>query len=196
MSRFLSKLIPAITNQLNDLLKPAEDPRQAFIYTYKRQKELMSKVQGILIEITFTRQRLEAKTADLRTRLPYLEQQARHALQNGQENQARLALQQQQMVTVELQTLEQQMQEVAQEQQRVSLVEQQLASQIEAFYARQEAIATRYNNAESQVQINKAIKSVFQDLAHLEQALEQAEQKTSSMEARAEWVGSLVEAGL
>ena len=95
-----------------------------------------------------------------------------------------------------LQTLEAQVQEVEQEEQRLTLVEQRLATHIEAFHARQEVIAARYSAAEAQVRINEQLSGVTQELADLGVALERAEQKAEYMQARASAIDQLVDAGI
>lgn len=175
---------------------PAEDPRQTFAYAYQRQRELLLSVQQALADIGTSKQKLETKTVETREKLPRLEEQARRALISSREDLARLALQRRQVAVMELQALEDQVQEVQQEEQRLSLVEQRLAAQIEAFHARQEVIAARYSAAEVQVRITEALTGVSAELADLGNALEQAEQKTERMQARATAIDRLVEAGV
>ncbi len=139
---------------------------------------------------------MEGKTAAVRAKLPQLQERACLSLQAGKEGQARLALQRRQVALVELQTLEGQIQDVEKEEHRMTMVEQRLAAQIEAFYARQELIAARYNAAEAQVRIREAYSGVSQELAELGTALERAEEKSERMQARAAAIDRLVEDGI
>jgi len=181
---------------LEMLAKPAADPRQTYGNAHERQQELLIQVQQALGAIVGTKQRLESQTAAVRAKLPQLQDRARDSLVEGREDQARLALQRRQVVMVELQTLEEQMQDVEKEEHRMALIEQRLATQIEAFYARQELIAARYNAAEAQVRIREAFSGVSQELSELGRALERAEEKSEHMQARAAAIDRLVEDGI
>ena len=76
------------------------------------------------------------------------------------------------------------------------MVEQRLSTQIEAFAARQEVIRARYSAAEAQVRINEAVTGVSEDFADLSAALQRAEEKTQSMQARAIAIDRLVKEGV
>lgn len=170
---------------LETLLKPAEDPRQSAAYTYDRQRILLVKVRSLLTDIENARQQLTEKTAVLTTTIAELENQTTVALTAGHEDLARRQLQRQQLATVEQQIIQTRISELDQEQQRLHLVKQRLVTQIETYLARREEIMARYNNAESQVKLNRALQSIFRDLADSDQIVELAEARTEQMEARA-----------
>lgn len=179
-----------------DFLAPAEDPRQTHAYSYERQRDLLSKVQGALTQIRSAKTRLEQKTEEVRKKLPDLQDQARKALIQKREDKARMTLERRALVAIELESLESQLSEVEQEEGRLSLIESRLSGQIEAFYARQEVIAARYSAAEAQVRIQEALSGLSDELADLGEALEQTELKTERMQARAFAIDQLVEAGI
>lgn len=170
---------------LETLLKPAEDPRQSAAYTYERQRKLLVKVRGLLADIEKTRQQLTEKTAVLTPIINELEIQAMSALTEDHENLARQKLQQQQIALIEQQMLQTRINELDHEAQRLMLVKTRLVTQIETYLARREEIMARYNNAESQVKLNRALQSIFRDLADSDQIVELAETRTEQMEARA-----------
>ena len=181
---------------LNAFLAPAPDPRQTFASAYQRQRELLARVQGALAEIGASKAKLDAKGVEVREKLPQMEEQARRSLIAGREDLARLALQRRQVATIELQSLERQVREVEQEEGRLSIMEQRLAMQIEAFHAQLEVIAARYSAAEAQVRMQEVLTGISEELADLGTALQQAEEKTEHMQARASAIDQLVEAGV
>ena len=63
-----------------------------------------------------------------------------------------------------------------QEERALELVEQRLAAQIEAFFARQEVLEARYTTAEAEVRVGEVMGGVSEELADLTRALERAEQ--------------------
>ena len=125
-----------------------------------------------------------------------LEDQARRALSGGREDQARFALRLRHVGAEQLQHLEQQVRELEEEEQTLSLVERRLATDIEAFFARQEILAVRYDTAEAQVRIKEALSGVSEELLGLGLAVQKAEQRTEDMQARVSAIDSLVDLGV
>jgi len=192
-------ILDRITKKLKEsttaALAPAVDPREVNLTSHQKQRALLEQVARAIREVIAARGRLEASAESVRVRLPELEEQARSELQAGRRNMARLALQRRAVAQVELQTLERQLAEVEREEVALSMVEQRLSTQIEAFTARQEVIRARYSAAEAQVRINEAVTGVSDDFADLAAALQRAEEKTQSMQARASAIDKLVKEG-
>ena len=173
----------------------AVDPREVHLTSHQKQRALLQQVAVAISEVIAARGRLEASASSVRAKLPELEDQARSELKAGRRDMARLALQRRQVAAVELQTLERQLMEVEREAVTLSMVEQRLATQIEAFAARQQVIRARYSAAEAQVRINEAVTGVSEDFSDLTAALQRAEEKTQSMQARATAIDKLVQEG-
>ena len=176
-------------------LAPAPDPRVTHLTTHQKQRALLNQVIRATQEVTAAKERLIATADDVRAKLPAMEEQARNELRLGHEAAARVALQRRQVVANELATLERQLAEVQKEEAALTIIEQRLSGQIEAFAARQEVIKARYSAAEAQVRINEAMTGVSQDFADLTAALHRAEQTTEAMQARATAIDRLVEDG-
>jgi phage shock protein A len=190
------RLSSKIKAGLSAALAPAADPRQTYLNAYQKQRELLSQVEGALDQVVASKKRLQEKTQEVRAKLPALQDQARDALKAGREDMARVALQRRQVAVMELKTLEEQVMGVEKEEASLSMIEQRLATQVEAFAARQEVIMARYSAAEAQVRINEAVTGVSQEFADLAAALEQAEEKTQNMQARASAIDRLVQEGV
>jgi phage shock protein A len=185
-----------IGKALKSMFKPAEDPRQTFASPYLRQRQLLERVQQALADLDAAKQRLTDQTKQVEEKLPQLQEQAKRALIADREDLARLALERREIATSELGELQQHLSAVETEEQRLALVEQRLATEIEAFRARQEVIAARYSAAEAHVRINEALGGVSQEMAELTDALQKAEETTAHMQARATAIDELVKAGI
>ena len=196
MANPFGRFIKRVKKSMETLLSPAEDPRQAHASTFDKQRGLLVKVQTALAEVAKAKNRLEAKAAETRAKLPQLEDLARQALREGREDLARLRLQRRQLAGIDLQGLEKQLLEIEREEHRLSLAEQRLSSQLAAFYTRQELIAARYSAAEAQVHIGEALSGVSAELSELSQAMAKAERKSAQMQARAAAIDRLVDEGL
>ena len=176
-------------------LDAVEDPRDAMADGYARQRELLRKVKLGLIEVATSRRQLDAQAKKLQARVPELEAQAKRALETGREDLARMALQRKQTCLTELSRLEKQLAEVAEEERKLTLAEQQFAQRVDTFRTRREAMSAQYTAAEAQVRISEALGSVSGEAAELGMALERAEEKITRMQARALALDALIENG-
>ncbi|MBL8046630.1 MAG: hypothetical protein JNL09_08820 [Anaerolineales bacterium] len=187
MPNFFSRLAAAFT-------APAEDPRETFADAGERQKQMLQRVRASLSHNAALRQRLEARLAALQNNIPALEEKARQAMKASREDVARLALHQQVLAQQEAHTLATYLHAIQHEEQRLSLLEQQLSAQLEAWHARQAVVAARYSAAEAQVLAHESTHSFGEELIDLGSSLEQTESETEALQARAEALEALMEA--
>jgi phage shock protein A len=176
-------------------LDAVEDPRETLDYGYTRQQAMLRAVKRGLIDVATSRRQLELQTKKLRERVPLLEEQAQRALAAGREDLARLALQRKQICLSELTRLDQQIGEVAEEERKLTLAEQQFALRVDAFRTRRDTLAARYTAAEAQVRISETLSGVSSESSELSIALERAEEKIERMQARASALDALIENG-
>ncbi len=196
MRSILRRIRLILRSLAHALFASAEDPRQTFAVAHHRQQQMLEKVRQAQSKLRSAKQQLTAKSAAATDKLPQLEEQARQALVDGREDLARYALRLRLLVEEELETLAGQLSQLDEEDRAMSLVEQRLMAQIQAFAARQELLEAQYSTAEAQVQVHEALGGVSDELDGLGDALEQAEQRTESMQARASALDRLVDAGV
>lgn len=195
MAGLLRQFTSMLKTGLDNLLEPAEDPRETFSDPQDRQRDLLARVREARARNTALRQRLAKRSEQLQAKLPKLEELARQALAAEREDMARLALQQRQLALIELRSLEASTKEVQLEEGRIAIIEQRLTAQLEAMRLRQEMTAVRYTAAESQVMVNEAVSGISKEMADLGEAIEQAEQKAEHMQARASAIDQLADLG-
>ena len=191
----ISRILMVFKMKANAAVDRAEDPRQLVDYAYEQQHELLRKTKQGLVEVAASKVRLEQQAEKLRSQVPQIEDQAARALGLGREDLARTALQRKQTAVAELEQLDHQVADVAQDEQRLSRTEQELAVKIEQFRIRRDAISARYTSAQAQVRVTEALSGVSGEFAELGMALGRAAEKTERMQARATAIGSLLEGG-
>jgi phage shock protein A len=81
------------------------------------------------------------------------------------------------------------------QQQQLQSGEQRLQAKIEAFKTRKETIKAQYTAAQAQVRISEAASGLSEEMADVNAAIQRAEDKTQSMQARANAIGELTAAG-
>ncbi len=177
-------------------LAPAEDPRQAFPAPHKRQDDLLKQVERTLATTRVFEQQLAERKAGLEERIPQWTRKARQALQAGREDLARVALHRQHAFVCEVQAIDRQREETQREAERLSLIRQQLETDIQTILARQKVLTARFSAAEAQVRLHESLSGVSESLSDMGLSLEKAEQQAAYMQARAAAVNDLLETGV
>ena len=190
-----SRISMIFSAKANAAVDSIEDPREIFDYAYEQQRQQLVKVKGALVDVATSKQQLLQQSAKLRTRVPELTDQAQRAVEAGREDLARMALQKKQTATVELENIDKQAAEVAEQELKLTLAEQQLSARIEDFKTRRESMSARYTAAQAQVKINESLTGVGGELAELSMAVGRAEEKTERMAARASALDALIDSG-
>ena len=108
---------------------------------------------------------------------------------------ARFALQLRSRAAEEIHALEEELRTLQQEEQILPLVEQRLVAEMDALGARREVLDARSSSVQAQVRVREALGGVSEELAGLSLALDQAEQRTEQLQARASAIDQLVDLG-
>ena len=195
--KILRHLTPKSRGWLDSLLAPAADPRQTFADVVQRQQDLLARLRQARTSIAASRERLEAKIAEGRSKLALLEEQAREpGRELGRDDLTPFVLQLRRRAAEEIHALEAELRTLQQEEEVLPLVEQRLVAEIDALHARREVQAARHSSTEAQVRVQEALGGIAEEVAGLSLVLEQAEQRTEQLQARASAIDQLVELGL
>lgn len=191
----LSRISMIFSAKANAAVDSIEDPREIFDYAYEQQRQQLVRVKSALVDVATSKQQLLQQSAKLRSRIPELTDQAKRAVDADREDLARIALQKKQTAAVEVETLDKQTAEVAEQERKLTLAEQQLSARVEDFKTRRESMSARYTAAQAQVKINESLTGVGGELAELSMAVGRAEEKTERMAARASALDALIDSG-
>jgi phage shock protein A len=192
---FFSRLKLIFSAKANKALDKAEDPRETLDYSYEKQTELLTKVRRGVADVATSKKRLELQAAKLESSVGTLEGQATQALQANREDLARVALERKAGVQAQLADITAQKEQLQAEQDKLVEAEQKLTTKIEAFRVRKETIKAQYTAAEAQTKIGEAFSGISDDMASVGQAMDRAEDKVQTMQARAGAIDELLESG-
>ncbi len=184
-----------IKAKISKMLDKAEDPAETLDYSYTKQLESLQGVKKGIADVVTAKKRLQMQSSKLEQSVVKLDGQARAALQQGNEDLARIALERKTVAQTELQSLDQQVAELEAQQQKLIDSEQKLRTKIEAFRSKKEVIKAQYSAAEAQVRISEAATGVGEEMADVGLAMQRAVDKTETMKARASAVEELEAAG-
>jgi phage shock protein A len=163
-----------IKAKISKMLDKAEDPAETLDYSYTRQLESLQGVKKGIADVVTAKKRLQMQSSKLEQSVVKLDGQARTALQQGNEDLARIALERKTVAQNELQSLDQQVGELEAQQQKLIDSEQKLRTKIEAFRSKKEVIKAQYSAAEAQVRISEAATGVGEEMADVGLAMQRA----------------------
>src|ERR1700750_620270 len=195
MPGMTGRMSTVIKAKISRLLDKAEDPGETLDYSYQKQLESLQNVKKGIADVVTAKKRLQMQSQKLEQSVVKLDTQARQALSAGNEELARTALERKSAGQTELQSLDTQIGELEQQQQGLIEKEQKLRTKVESFRTKKEVIKAQYSAAEAQVRISEAANGVGEQMADLGLAIQRAQDKTETMQARANAVQELEAAG-
>ena len=172
-----------------------EDPNQTLDYSYKKQLELLQKVRRGVADVATSRKRLELQINQLEQQQNKLSGQAEKAMQIGREDLAREALTRKSGLTQQITDLQTQHEGLQGEEQKLTLASQRLQAKVDAFRTKKETLKATYNAADAQTKIGEAFSGISEELGDVGLAVQRAEDKTASLQARAGAVDELLASG-
>ncbi len=179
----------------NKVLDKAEDPRETLDLSYEKQLDSLQKVRRSVADVATARKRIELQATQLKKQADKLQEQAKSALSIGNEELAREALSRRAAIGEQLSDLKAQHDQVAQQEQSLVATSQRLQAQIEQFRTRKETLKASYTAAEAQTKIGEAVSGISTSMGDAGAAMQRAQDKISSMQARAGAMDELLASG-
>ena len=176
-------------------LDKAEDPRKILDYSYEKQREMLQQVRRGVADVATSRKRVELQIQQLESQQNTLQDQAKKALDLGREDLAREALTRKAGITGQINELSTQLASLQADEEKLVVAQQQLSAKVEAFRTKKETIKANYTAAEAQVKIQDAVAGIGEKMGDVGMAMERAEEKTRTLQARAGAVDELLASG-
>src|SRR5438105_231464 len=192
---FFSRLATFFRIRAESALDRAEDPGQVMDYSYGKQLEQLQNLKRSIADVVTNEKRLEMQQSQLQQQMDKLDGQALQALQANREDLARMALQRKETLLMQINSFEQQIAQLREQETRLVNMERQISSCVEAFRTQQEMVKAQYAAAQAQVKINEAVTGISQEMSEMNLAMQRAQDKVLSMQARANAMDTLIEEG-
>src|SRR5260370_25010922 len=135
------------------------------------------------------------KQSEHKDKINRLEEGARQALQANNEDLARQALQRQQTLVFQINDYERQISQLRAQEEKLIQMERTVTARVEAFRTQKEMVKAQYSAAQAQVKINEAVTGISQEMSEMNLAMQRAQDKVLTMQARANAMDSLIEQG-
>ena len=172
-----------------------EDPRETLDYSYQRQTEMLQKVKRGLLDVATSRKRLEMQGEQLQAKAAKLHDQAKKAMEAGREDLAREALSRRASIEPEMESLKTQHAQLQAEEAKLTEASRRLQAHLDALRVRKETIKATYTAAEAQTKIGEALSGISEEMGDIGLAVQRAEDKTATMQARAGALDELLASG-
>jgi phage shock protein A len=192
---FFSRLKAIFQAKANKALDAAEDPREMLDLGFEKQTEMLQQVRRGVADVATSKKRLDLQLDKLNASVGHLESQAKQALGAGREDLARAALERKAAAQAQITSIQAQRDQLQVEQDKLVMAEQKLSTKIEAFRVQKETIKAQYTAAEAQTKIGESLSGIGEDMADVGLAMQRAEDKVQTMQARAGAIDELLESG-
>jgi len=191
----MSRFSMILKSKASTMLDKAEDPRETLDYSYEKQLEMLQKVRRSVADVATSKKRIELQAKKLEGSIEKLDSQARAALQGNREDLARIALERKAGVQSQLRDLDVQREQLEVDQQKLVATEQKLTAKVESFRTQKETIKAQYTAAEAQTKITESLTGIGEDMADVGMAVDRAQNKIETMQARSGALDELIESG-
>lgn len=178
----------------NAALDKVEDPGQVMDYSYSKQLEQLQQIKRSIADVVTAEKRLELQQSQLLDKVNQRDQQARQALAAGREDLARMALQEKETALLQVNGYEQQIAQLRAQEEKLLSMQRTLTARVEAFRTQKEMVKAQYNAAQAQVRVNETLTGMSEEMGEMNQAMQRAQDKVLSMQARANAMEVLIEA--
>jgi phage shock protein A len=179
----------------NKALDRMEDPRETLDLSYDKPLENLTKVRRAVADVATARKRIELQANELKKQGDKLQDQAKAALAQGNEDLARVALERRTVISSQLADLQVQHDQVADQEQKLIETSKHLQSEVEAFRTRKETIKATYTAAEAQAHIGEAVSGISTSMNDAGAAMQRAQDKIAQMQARSGAIDELLASG-
>ncbi|HLL80306.1 MAG TPA: PspA/IM30 family protein [Ktedonobacteraceae bacterium] len=190
-----SRLANLFRIKANSALDKAEDPGQVMDYSYNQQVEQLQKLRHAIADVVTNEKRLEMQQSQLVDKVNRLDGQALQALQANREDLARMALQRKETLLTQINGYEQQIAQLKAQEEKLLSMEKTVTARVEAFRTQKEMVKAQYSAAQAQVKINEAVTGISEEMSEMNLAMQRAQDKVLTMQARANAMETLIEQG-
>src|SRR5215467_2151350 len=192
---FFSRLATFFRIRANAALDKAEDPGQVMDYSYSKQLEQLQQLRRSIADVVTNEKRLDLQQSQIQQQINKLDQQAMQALQANREDLARMALQRKEGLVAQISSYEQQIAQLRAQEENLIAMERKISARIEASRTQKEMVKAQYSAAQAQVKINEAVTGISQEMTEMNLAMQRAQDKVLTMQARADAMDTLIEQG-
>ena len=180
----------------NKALDAAEKPDEMLDLSYEQMLDQITKVRQGLVTIAASRKQIELQAQQLQHSVDHLQEQAKTALSLGKEDLAREALTRKATAQAQIDALEPQHEQLAEQEEKLGQTLQALQQRVNNFRSQKEVLKAQYTAASASASVNEDVAGISSTLGDSGAALQRAQDKIATMQARAGALDELLQSGV
>ena len=180
----------------NKALDAAEQPDEMLDLSYEQMLDQITQVRRGLVDIAASRKRIELQEQQLQHSVDHLQGQAAAALSQGREDLAREALSRKAAAQAQIDEMEPQHQQLTEQEEKLEHTLEVLQKRVNDFRTQKEVLKAQYTAAKAETAVDESTAGISKDLGDSGEALQRAQDKIATMQARAGAVDELLQSGV
>jgi len=185
-----------VAAKANKALDAAENPNEMLDYSYEQMLDHITQVRRALVDITASKKQLELQEQQLQHSIDHLNDQAKAALAQGREDLAREALARKATAQQQIDEMEPQHQQLNDEEQKMEQTLSTLQQRVNDFRSKKEVMKAQYTAASAMTSVNEEAAGISKSFSDSGAALQRAQDKIATMQARASATDELLQSGV
>ena len=177
-------------------LDAAEKPDEMLDLSYEQMLDQLTQVRRGLVDVTASRRRIELQEQQLHNSVDHLQDQARAAVSQGNEDLAREALSRKAAAQAQIDAMGPQAEQLTEQQTKLEQTLDTLQKRVNEFRSQKEVLKAQYTAAKAESSVGEATAGISQAYGDSGAALQRAQDKIATMQARAGAVDELLQSGV
>jgi phage shock protein A len=180
----------------NKALDAAEQPDEMLDLSYEQMLDQITRVRRGLVDIAASRKQIELQEQQLQHSVDHLQGQAAAALSQGREDLAREALSRKAAAQAQIDEMEPQHQQLTEQEEKLEHTLEVLQKRVNEFRTQKEVLKAQYTAAKAESSVDESVAGISRDVGDSGEALQRAQDKIATMQARAGAVDELLQSGV
>ncbi len=185
-----------VSAKANKALDAAEKPDEMLDLSYDQMLDQITQVRRALVSIAASRKQIELQEAQLGHTVDHLQDQAKAALGQGKEDLAREALSRKAAAQGQIDEMEPQHEQLTEQEQKLEQTLSALQQRVNDFRTHKEVLKAQYTAASAMNSVNENVAGISTTLGDSGAALQRAQDKIATMQARAAATDELLQSGV
>jgi phage shock protein A len=185
-----------VAAKANKALDSAEKPDEMLDLSYEQMLDHLTQTRRALVSIAASRKQIELQEAQLGHTVDHLQDQAKAALGAGREDLAREALSRKAAAQAQVDDMESQHQQLTEQEEKLEQTLSALQQRVNDFRTHKEVLKAQYTAASAMTSVNESVAGISTTLGDSGAALQRAQDKIATMQARAAATDELLQSGV
>jgi phage shock protein A len=185
-----------VAAKANKALDAAEKPDEMLDLSYEQMLDHITQVRRALVDIAASRKQIELQEQQLQHSVSHLQDQARAAMSQGNEDLAKEALNRKAAAQAQIDGMEPQHQQLAEQEEKLGQTLVVLQQKVNDFRSKKEVMKAQYTAAKAMSSVDESAAGISTTFGDSGAALQRAQDKISTMQARAGAMDELLQSGV